>query len=57
MTDRKRPSLFHINFLHGPQKTPIILDVFRVLLLSTGHGADHIENKSHDSYLASQLEP
>jgi hypothetical protein len=31
------------------------VDVFTVLLLSTGHGADHIEKKSHDSYLASPL--
>jgi hypothetical protein len=36
-----------------PQKTPIIIDMFTVLLLSTGPGADHIENKSRDSYLAS----
>jgi hypothetical protein len=28
-------------------KTPIIVDVFTVLLLSSGHGADHIENTTH----------
>jgi hypothetical protein len=39
----------------NPEKTPIIEDVFTVLLLSTGHGADHIENKPRDSNLASTL--
>jgi hypothetical protein len=29
--------------------------MFTVLLPSTKHGADHIENKSRDSYLASPL--
>jgi hypothetical protein len=38
-----------------PQKTLIAVDVFTVLFLSTGHGADHIENKSRDNYLASPL--
>jgi hypothetical protein len=28
------------------EKTPIIVDVFTVLLLNAGHGADHIENTS-----------
>jgi hypothetical protein len=36
-------------------KTLIIVDVFTILLLSNGHGADHIENKSRDIYLASPL--
>jgi hypothetical protein len=34
---------------------PVILDVFTILLFSTGHGADHIDNKPRDSYLASPL--
>jgi hypothetical protein len=38
-----------------PYKSPVIVDVFTVLLLSTGHGADHIENKSRVFYLASPL--
>jgi hypothetical protein len=37
------------------KKTPITEDVFPVLLLSTGHGVEHTENKSCDSYRASPL--
>lgn len=38
-----------------PIETPIIVAVFTVLLLSTGHGVDHVENKSHDSNRSSPL--
>jgi hypothetical protein len=37
------------------QKAPIIEDMFTVLLLSPGHGVEHTENKSCDSYLTSPL--
>jgi hypothetical protein len=37
-TDSKRPSLSPIHLRHGPRrKNPIIVDVFAVLLPSTGH--------------------
>jgi hypothetical protein len=38
-----------------PYKTPIIVDVYTVLLLSTRHVVYHIENKSRDSYFTCPL--
>jgi hypothetical protein len=55
MTHCKRPSLFPINLRHEHHRKHIIVDVFTDLLLSTGHGADHIENKPRDNYLARKL--